>query len=261
MKGHSGATLTRVGNLVKKEAPYGAASARLAIQAELQKSFQTNVAKLHAVPVVDVVTSEDSCAIWMPYVDGRHPLVNGGGMFAVDRCLALIQENMDASVNITCRGGGSLSRKLKRVVEGIERNEVVPKGWETAAAKCRLTFEGDIDIPSGTCHGDLTFGNMLQEGHDLYLFDFLDVVVPSPLFDMVKLRQDTSHGWAQINGLIISSDDLATLDTIICAVLSRYPAYRIYYPTFQRLNLLRILPYCNERRVAEHILRELETLP
>ena len=50
----------------------------------------------------------------------------------------------------------------------------------------------DMLIPVGTCHGDLTFSNILFNGNNYYLIDFLDSFIESPLLDIVKLRQDTA---------------------------------------------------------------------
>ena len=51
----------------------------------------------------------------------------------------------------------------------------------------------NIEIPLGYCHGDLNFSNMLanRTDHVLYLIDFLDTFIESPLQDIASLRQDT----------------------------------------------------------------------
>ncbi len=53
-------------------------------------------------------------------------------------------------------------------------------------------------MPVGICHGDLTFSNMLFNGNNYYLIDFLDSFVESPLLDIVKLRQDSAYLWSQL---------------------------------------------------------------
>ena len=48
----------------------------------------------------------------------------------------------------------------------------------------------------GSCHGDLTLANMIHTNNNLYIFDFLDMFVESPLFDLLSIRQDTHHLWS-----------------------------------------------------------------
>jgi len=52
-------------------------------------------------------------------------------------------------------------------------------------------------LPVGTCHGDLTFSNMMfaVDDNQVGLIDFLDSFVESPLIDLAKLRQDTRFHW------------------------------------------------------------------
>ena len=48
----------------------------------------------------------------------------------------------------------------------------------------------------GECHGDLTLANMIHINGKLYIFDFLDMYVESPLLDLISIRQDTHHLWS-----------------------------------------------------------------
>ncbi len=55
----------------------------------------------------------------------------------------------------------------------------------------------DVEVPWGFCHGDINFGNMIVDPmkQELYLFDFLDSFIESPLQDFSSLRQDFAFGW------------------------------------------------------------------
>lgn len=53
----------------------------------------------------------------------------------------------------------------------------------------------DLFIP-GNCHGDLTLANMIHTTGKVYIFDFLDMYVDSPIFDLISIRQDTHHLWS-----------------------------------------------------------------
>jgi aminoglycoside/choline kinase family phosphotransferase len=54
----------------------------------------------------------------------------------------------------------------------------------------------DMPLPVGTCHGDFTFSNILFGDNKIYLLDFLDSFIESPLIDIVKIRQDTCFKWS-----------------------------------------------------------------
>ena len=47
-------------------------------------------------------------------------------------------------------------------------------------------------LPIGYCHGDFTISNILLADR-FYLIDFLDNLFDSPVYDLVKIRQDTYH--------------------------------------------------------------------
>lgn len=55
-----------------------------------------------------------------------------------------------------------------------------------------------IELPIGICHGDLTFSNILFNGNNYYLIDFLDSFIESPLLDIIKIRQDSAYLWSQL---------------------------------------------------------------
>ena len=122
-----------------------------------------------------------------------------------------------------------------------------------------------IEMPLGLCHGDLTFSNILFNGNNYYLIDFLDSFIESPLMDIVKIRQDSCHMWSQL--MYIKPYDNLRLK-IICEKIdfeidkyfSRYDWYRRYYHVFQVLNLLRILQYAKEDKVILFLKRELNKL-
>lgn len=116
----------------------------------------------------------------------------------------------------------------------------------------------NLELPVGTCHGDLTFSNILFNGNNYYLIDFLDSFIESPLIDMVKLRQDTAHHWST---LMYTGHYDSTRFSIICnkidkdldCCFSQYDWYRNYYKTFQLMNFLRILQYAHEERVIDYL--------
>ena len=134
-------------------------------------------------------------------------------------------------------------------------------GENSLLERCREVFEhlpAEIAIPMGKCHGDLTFSNILFNGNNYYLIDFLDSFIESPLLDLVKIRQDSQYEWSR---LMYEGDvDLVRLSIIsdkidkeIDGYYSQYEWYRKYYHVFQLMNFLRILQYAKEEKVIKYL--------
>ncbi|WP_304311266.1 phosphotransferase [Phocaeicola plebeius] len=116
----------------------------------------------------------------------------------------------------------------------------------------------EIFLPVGRCHGDLTFSNILFNGNNCYLIDFLDSFIESPIMDMVKLRQDSAYRWSTLmyNGTydetrlkIVSQK----IDKELTAYFSDYDWYKSYYKPFQIMNFLRILQYAKEIKIIDYL--------
>lgn len=115
-----------------------------------------------------------------------------------------------------------------------------------------------IEIPMGKCHGDLTFSNILFNGNNYYLIDFLDSFIESPLLDLVKIRQDSQYEWSRLMyegevDLVRLSIISQKIDREIDAFYSQYQWYRDYYHVFQLMNFLRILQYAKEEKVITYL--------
>jgi len=122
-----------------------------------------------------------------------------------------------------------------------------------------------IKLPIGFCHGDLTLSNMLFDelNDELYLIDFLDSFIETPLFDIIKLRQDTKFFWS-INMLNKNVDSvkikigLNYLDSKIDTYFKKYSYYKLCYQYFEIINLLRILQYCKTEKIKIYLLNCLQ---
>jgi hypothetical protein len=108
----------------------------------------------------------------------------------------------------------------------------------------------DYPLPLGLCHGDFTLSNTLYFAGNIYMIDFLDSFLESPLLDIVKLRQDTKFYWS----LLVDTEILPYQRNKIIQVLRYFdqklvqafgenPFYAAWYDYLEKLNLLRILPY------------------
>jgi hypothetical protein len=122
-------------------------------------------------------------------------------------------------------------------------------------------------MPVGSCHGDFTFSNMLFCEDGIYLVDFLDSFIESPLIDLVKFRQDTFFHWSLLIENQLPSSRSAKiiqvfnyLDTYVFEALAGNPFVKVWYTYLQVFNLLRILPYVSERREIEFVQKNLYRL-
>lgn len=113
----------------------------------------------------------------------------------------------------------------------------------------------NIKIPLGLCHGDLTFSNILIDCNDmnLYLIDFLDSFIDSPILDIVKIKQDTKFYWIcnMYSGNFDKNNTIITLNYIdkkINDYFSKYEFFNKTYEFFEKLNILRVLQYSKENK-------------
>lgn len=133
-------------------------------------------------------------------------------------------------------------------------------------AECVFNGLTALTIPVGLCHGDLTFSNILFNGNNYYLIDFLDSFVETPLQDIVKIRQDTQFGWSQL--MYLKRYDAVRLHIVMDKIdaeidsyfSKKYEWYRNHYHTMQLMNLLRILPYAHEEKVADFLKKALHSV-
>lgn len=115
----------------------------------------------------------------------------------------------------------------------------------------------NMQLPIGKCHGDLTFSNILFNGNNYYLIDFLDSFIESPLLDIVKIRQDSAYLWSKLmfegNYDEIRLKIVANkIDKEIVHFASQYEWYS-YYSLFQLMNFLRVLQYAKEEKVIHYL--------
>lgn len=148
----------------------------------------------------------------------------------------------------------------KHISSDIEVNEIVKE-----VDNILQDNSEEICIPVGVCHGDLTFSNILFNGNNYYLIDFLDSFIESPIMDMVKLRQDTAHLWSP---LMYTGNYDSTRLNIICNKIDneldkcfrKYDWYCKYYNVFQLLNFMRILQYAHDEKVIKYLKNEINDL-
>lgn len=162
-----------------------------------------------------------------------------------------------------------LKNKFDDIKEKISRNELIAndESFRLILDKCDNLIKSidRICLPVGKCHGDLTFSNILFNGNNYYLIDFLDSFIESPLMDIVKLRQDSAFMWSKLM-YIRDFDEIRfkiiskKIDSEIDYHFRKYEWYNEYYNTFQIINFLRILQYAKDEKVVRFLKETLISL-
>jgi hypothetical protein len=262
--GHSGFSVELINeNTVRKAAAHGAESERLRRQINKQITFQAASlqGRIRAPEVRRQIEASGAFSAEMEFVAGKdfvqflteanHDELDDFAKLMVD----FIYDNLarSASRDVT----GLIEEKAKE----LANRGVAHKYVEAALALCA----NPIRVPVGPCHGDLTFSNMLFKGKQLYLIDFLDPFVESPIQDVVKLRQDTHFGWS-LDMYQADFDRTKTrivlnyLDHLIEEAFAAFDWYANHYVLFQLMNLMRILPYCKNANAKVIVMTHLDRL-
>ena len=220
--------------------------------------------------IFEVEKSESEATIKMEYIYSRNFIEHfeQAGFEQIKYLIGAIKYFIDLEIsNSTMQTVplNILTDKMADVARKVERNAHLKDDTE-AQELVRRSSEvmdgvGDMVMPVGMCHGDLTFSNILFNGNNYYLIDFLDSFIESPLLDIVKIRQDTAYLWStlmynkpfdKVRLSIISEK----IDTAIDEYFSgKYAWYRKYYMPLQLMNFLRILQYAHEDKVIEYLKR------
>lgn len=270
VKGHSGCRIDVVNEndnvYVYKSTADVKYLKRLALQAEKQKTAaEIEYQHIRVPKVFDIRETDKTVVVKMQYVYSKNfiEFFEQAGFEQVDYLIGALEYFIEYEIN-KC--------KLETVSAKIFRdkfNDIKSKclgnpfyqGDTTIRSvlnRCEqiITSLGDMLIPVGLCHGDLTFSNILFNGNNYYLIDFLDSFVETPLQDIVKIRQDTAHRWSQL--MYTKRYDAVRLHIIMNKIdkeidtffSNKYQWYREYYPVMQLMNILRILPYAHEGKVV-----------
>ena len=115
------------------------------------------------------------------------------------------------------------------------------------------------EIKPGVCHGDLTFENIIIAKQDIYLIDFLDTFLETPLADVSKLFQDLIVGWSFrekiLKGSINENEQIKIhyFKNSLCENIKQTVNWE-YVNIYLIIDLLRIIPYTKQREIYKFIL-------
>jgi len=253
VKGHSGFGIELLDELTIRKSASGAGAERLKLQIEKQVFFQKNFQsdKVRTPEIFRTAKTSGGFHADMEFIAAKDfiQFLSEADRAALDGFLKTAIDFIRGNLKL-CKSADVCEQVKMKLVELEKKN--VPAIYIKAARKLCVA---PVRVPVGPCHGDLTLSNILFKGEHLYLLDFLDCYVESPLQDIVKLRQDTRFGWslqlyqADFNRAKIQIT-LHYLDRKIEAAFQSDEWHGRHYELFQLMNLMRVLPYCTEATTA-----------
>lgn len=273
VKGHSGCNIeiVREGNTfyIEKGTHDPRYVPRLLAQFEKQQRAYAVCSGRTRIPQIYHVTHDNDCAVArMEYVYSQNfiDFFETAGFEEINAFMEHVVEYVESEINASPMQEVSADvvlAKFKDVQLKIGENQMINHDEEiktlvTEASNCFNSLPAKLFLPMGQCHGDMTFSNILFNKSNLYLIDFLDSFIESPLMDIVKLRQDSAFGWSEL--MFTGKFDQTRLhiistriDTYLHTHFSEYEWYRQYYEAFQLMNFLRILQYAKEDKVIQYL--------
>lgn len=280
IQGHSGCQIEILNNgdklLIQKSTFNKSYIPRLALQAQKQKkACEQSYQHIRIPQIYNIVQTDNSLSIKMEYVYSKNFIhyFEDAGFDQISYFIHALKIFIDDEIKkspITEISRDIITTKYNDVYNKILQNNYIKKNKEIENILSKTSdifnnLNSYIKIPIGTCHGDLTFSNILFNGNNYYLIDFLDSFIESPLLDLVKVRQDSTYGWSQL--MFKSSYDSTRMKIIskkidyeINAYYSQYSWYKEFYNTFQLMNILRVLQYAKDERVITFLKEILKTL-
>lgn len=274
VKGHSGCSIDIVRNgkdlFVLKGTHDAKYVARLYRQAVKQREASKRKYQFIRIPaIVDIQKDAAQMVMKMEYVYAKNFIdyFENAGFEQIDYFVKAIDIFLTSEIehsSLQRIPSDIVKKKFQDVKLKVEANASINKDCEvkdimddSKVVFCNLP--NLMTMPMGECHGDLTFSNILFNGNNYYLIDFLDSFIESPLLDMVKLRQDTFFKWS-VQMYTGGHFDETRFD-IICAKIDReldrifaaHKWYRDYYHIFQLMNFLRVLQYAHEPKVIGYL--------
>lgn len=274
VKGHSGCRIDIVpeedGLFVYKSTTDPKYLDRLALQArKQQEAGKTKYQHIRIPDIVSLEQTDTETIVKMPYIYSKNfiEFFEQAGFEQIDYLINALTSyiNDEIAHSPVQKVSASLFHtKLIEIKAKCSKNVIFDEDAEAIELldKAETVFTSlpeYVEIPVGVCHGDLTFSNILFNGNNYYLIDFLDNFIETPLQDIVKLRQDTAYRWSQL--MYTKRYDAVRLHIIFDKIdkaidehfSGKYEWYNLYYHIMQLMNILRIFPYSKEKNVVDYL--------
>ncbi len=230
---------------------------RLLKQAEKQKDFfnSNSSSVFTTAEVFEISNSEDDLAWFsMGYIfaEKYSDYLDQISIRQVKRVLSNLIQYFDNSFKSASEqqiDRNIFINKLNEIQLNISNNLLIQNGYFLSIIAQLENSIPDKPLPVGACHGDFTFSNILFGEQEMFLLDFLDSFIESPLIDIIKLRQDTCYKWSIMLESEMPLYKANKLYQILDYFDRKIEAYcnnlglQEWYVFLQTINLLRIVPY------------------
>lgn len=253
IQGFSGCTielLNSASSIIRKSTTDPQYIPRLLKQANKQRGFPLNPESPIIIPeILGTYCNSLSCYIDMEYFPSLDFIerFQCATVSEINNTLKVLFDFIEFNIRYTVKEnipGKVLVNKIEEIYSKVpfsNKPEILSK------------IPDELLLPIGHCHGDLTFSNILFQDDKLIFIDFLDSFISTPLIDIVKLRQDTKYNWSQqLYTRPFHEPKLnIVLDYMDNKIVEKFQQYDFfkYYPIFQIVNLLRILPYAKNSEI------------
>lgn len=262
LDGHSGCSV-KLNQLdgeyyVTKSSPDRQYSKRLQVQMEKQRLFSKQLCKSDYFLTPKILSSgHKEGKFWfdMEYVNGFKAL----DFFAVCdiNALKLFSHKIIEYFELQLRFSSivkspkkTISDKIDNLSSSLSDGDKIDKELHDHLFSFLYQNIPTPNIYSNACHGDFCLSNMIFTSDHVFILDFLDSFLDSPIIDIVKLRQDTQIqrifsidlgiDKSRINRAKIS---VQYVDRILDDYIKNNEIINSWYTYLQILNLARILPY------------------
>lgn len=217
---------------------------------------------------IEIHESKNNIEVIMPYIEG----IVGSG-YASNASIEDINnlsihisnyfEKLIESANEKSIPTSIINSKINETLNNIKKNNFISSELlelSIAISNKLIINDRNIVIPTSECHGDFTFANIIfnTDQNKIFLIDFLDSFISSYLIDYAKLVQDILYCWS-VRG---SSKHIKLKHLIIGHKIFneiKIPEYKIT-DTLVKLNILRIVPYCEDNEVELWLMDTLKRL-
>ena len=267
LKGHSGCKLQLLKSessdqikCVRKFSSNIDYNNRLIAQATKQRNFDNEI--LNAPRVIQDGFLDDLYFFDMEYIRGNtlsHSIekLTRTEIDSISKVIAsFIKNNIKAGFDNDIDTHSNVMKKIDSIHSSIkdkDTNELLQNAFNL------IRSSNFSEIKPGVCHGDLTFENIIITKQNIYLIDFLDTFLETPLADVSKLFQDLIVGWSFrekiLKGSINENEQIKIhyFKNSLCENIKQTVNWE-YVNIYLIIDLLRIIPYTKQREIYKFIL-------
>lgn len=197
-KGLSGCKLQLLSDekIVRKISSNNDYNTRLELQMEKQISFKKNNG-IETPKVYSFGVEDDLFYFDMEYITGQD---------IMDIFLSGNENDINNFYNyIILYFNNIISNSKKKIISYLKKSNLDKLNSLKKNSKYKLfidyiIYENQMNdseyFLESDCHGDFTLSNMIYFNSNIYLLDFLDSYVNTPIIDIVKIKQDLYYHWS-----------------------------------------------------------------